>query len=187
VANDLAIARIFDVEGASRATFGNADLVHPDRCVLQPCAWTVLPEKASTYAFKTFLIDLNTHKQAAQSRAVRAAWAPTPRPHDIKVFINGKDLPLTPLDGGDEYLPNPGGQARRRGSMDDRCGEHGLLRRDLDRRAGGAGSCDLQDGYDLPCPDEGADPRGSRDVLGGQGPDDTGEQGGPRLQGLPRR
>jgi hypothetical protein len=89
-------------------------------CVTQPCEWTLLPDDATTYEFQAFLVNLDTRKATAKSALVEAVWKAPPRPDAFKFLINGKNLPLVPLDGVDEYLDAPVGklQAEARWTTD---------------------------------------------------------------------
>jgi hypothetical protein len=79
-------------------------------CVGPPCEWTLVPDATGTYEFQAFLINLETRKSTAKSAALQAVWKAPPRPDDFKLLINGKNMPLVPLDGVDDYLDTPVGK-----------------------------------------------------------------------------
>ncbi len=87
-----------DADGAS---FDEPAYVDKTRCVVSPCEWTVVPAKASTYEFKSFLVDLKTNEDAGSSDPVKLDWTAPPRPEAIKLFINGKTPKSTSLDDDD--------------------------------------------------------------------------------------
>jgi len=93
------------------ASFDRPEYVNKQRCIARPCAWIVLPGKASSYEFQAFLIDLRSNKPAGHSRSVKIDWAAPPRPHALRLFVNGKLPPTTPLDGED-YSDFPKGPMR---------------------------------------------------------------------------
>ena len=93
--------RGIDLKRPRRATFDQADYVDRHRCDAKPCEWTISPTAASTYEFRAFLIDLRSNKSAGQSAPVEVDWAAAPRPHALKLLVNGKSPPTTPLDGED--------------------------------------------------------------------------------------
>ncbi len=80
------------------------------RCIVLPCEWTVAPDAASTYEFRAFLIDQRKNKPAGKSAPVEVDWAAPPRPHALELLVNGKSMPVIPLDGGDEYIDIPAGK-----------------------------------------------------------------------------
>jgi len=90
-----------DLKRPQRATFARPDYVDRHRCVEKPCEWTVIPKAASTYEFRAFLIDLRNNKSTGESRPVQVAWKAPSRPHALKLLVNGKIPPTTPLDGED--------------------------------------------------------------------------------------
>jgi hypothetical protein len=90
-----------DLKRPQRATYGRPDYLDRHRCVEKPCEWTVIPKAASTYGFRAFLIDLRSNKSAGESTPVEVAWAAPPRPHALRLLVNGKIPPTTPLDGED--------------------------------------------------------------------------------------
>jgi hypothetical protein len=94
-----------DPDGAS---FDKAGYVDNQRCVATACEWTVVPAKAGTYEYKAFLVDLRDNKAAGASDAVKVDWAAPARPKAIKLFVNGKTPPRTPLED-DEYHDFPAG------------------------------------------------------------------------------
>jgi hypothetical protein len=82
-------------------------------CAGPPCEWTVVPDTASTYEFRAFLVDFQSGKSAGQSQPVQLVWAAPPAPRGLKLLINGKRLPTTPLEGGtDDYLKIPAGKVQ---------------------------------------------------------------------------
>jgi hypothetical protein len=93
--------RGIDLKRPQRATFDRPDYLDRHRCEEKPCEWTVAPNAASTYEFRAFLIDLRGNKSAGQSAPVEVDWAAPPRPHALKLLVNGKSPPTTPLDGED--------------------------------------------------------------------------------------
>jgi hypothetical protein len=88
-------------KGMSGASFDKPGYVDKTRCVLSPCEWTLAPAKASTYEFKAFLVDLRNGTDAGESDSVKLDWSAPPRPEAIKLFVNGKTPPTTPLTGED--------------------------------------------------------------------------------------
>jgi hypothetical protein len=98
-----------DLAGGHHPMPGASDLAMLG-CVVTPCEWTVVPDDAGTYEFQAFLINLDTQKSTAKSAALQAVWKAPPRPDDFKLLINGKNMPLVPLDGVDEYLDTPVGK-----------------------------------------------------------------------------
>ena len=95
-------------KGTSGASFDKPSYVDKTRCVLSPCEWTLAPAKASTYEFKAFLVDLSNGTDAGESDSVKLDWSAPPRPEAIKLFVNGKTPPTTPLTGED-YSKFPAG------------------------------------------------------------------------------
>ena len=84
---------------ADGASFDKPKYVEKTRCVANPCEWTIVPAKASTYQFKAFLIDLTNNKTSGESDGVKLDWAAPPRPQAIMLHVNGKTPPSVPLDG----------------------------------------------------------------------------------------
>jgi hypothetical protein len=95
-------------KGTSGASFDKPAYVDKTRCVLSPCEWTLAPAKASTYEYKAFLVDLRNGTDAGESDSVKLDWPAPPRPEAIKLFVNGKTPPTTPLTGED-YSKFPAG------------------------------------------------------------------------------
>jgi hypothetical protein len=95
-------------KGAGDASFDRPGYVDKTRCVASPCTWTVVPAKASTYEYKAFLVDLRNGSDAGASDPVRLDWTAPPRPEAIRLFVNGKTPPTTPLTGED-YSKFPAG------------------------------------------------------------------------------
>jgi hypothetical protein len=108
------------VESGGDGSFDDPDYLDPARCTLPPCSWDVVPGAAGTYDFRAFLIDVPANKTAGQSDSVRLEWTNPPRPHDFEFLVGGKRQKLTPLIGGDEYVPIPAGdlEAEARWSTD---------------------------------------------------------------------
>ncbi len=102
--------RGIDLDSTPRATYDHADYVAA-RCAASPCEWAVAPDKAGTYEFRAFLVDFITGKSTGESQPVKAAWDAPPRPRGLKLLINGKQLPITPLESDiDEYKDVPAGK-----------------------------------------------------------------------------
>ena len=60
-----------------------------------------------------FLVDVETRKSTGESEPVELVWAAPPRPHALKLLINGERYKTTPLVGGaDEYVAVPAGKLR---------------------------------------------------------------------------
>ena len=85
------------------STFDAPDYRAPYQCTGPPCEWTLTPEAAGTFEYRAFLLDTRDQKPKGESKSVQIQWTPSPRPHDLRLLINGKSLPTTPLDGGDDY------------------------------------------------------------------------------------
>jgi hypothetical protein len=98
-----------DLKRPQRATYNRPDYLDRHRCDAKPCEWTVIPNAASTYEFRALLIDLLSNKSVRRSRPVQVVWAAPPRPHALKLLVNGKNPPTTPLDG-DDYNDIPAGK-----------------------------------------------------------------------------
>lgn len=96
-------------KGAAGASFDHASYIDPNRCLGgTSCEWTVAPDKAGKYEYKVFLLDYVHNKIAGESNGVSVSWAAPPRPQAIKLFVNGKTPPTTPLQG-DNYVDFPAG------------------------------------------------------------------------------
>jgi hypothetical protein len=93
--------RGIDLKRPQHATYDRPDYLDRHRCDAKPCEWTVIPGPASTYEFRAFLIDLRNNKSVGQSRPVQVVWTAPPRPQALKLLVNGKSRPTTPLDGED--------------------------------------------------------------------------------------
>lgn len=105
--------RGIDVTHAPRATYDRPSYVDKTRCAAPPCEWTVVPDAAATYEFRAFLVDIRNQKSVARSAPVRAVWEAPPRPRAVKLLINGKRLPITPLEStADDYIDIPAGKLR---------------------------------------------------------------------------
>ena len=113
VGSNLALElRGINVTRTPRATYDHADYVGT-RCAGPPCEWTVAPDEAARYEFRAFLVDLRNGKSAGQSDPVQAAWDAPPRPRGLKLLINGKEQPITPLESTtDDYIHIPAGKLR---------------------------------------------------------------------------
>jgi hypothetical protein len=101
------------VDADGDASFDEPDFRDPKRCTLPPCQWDVLPDKAATYEFRAFLVDVTDgDKTDGESAAVEAVWTAPPRPQEIELLINGKRQKITPLTGGDDYVGTPVGKLK---------------------------------------------------------------------------
>ena len=106
VGSNLALElRGINLSSTPRATYDRADYVDRSRCAAEPCEWTVAPNAAATYEFRAFLVDIRNGKLAGdRSEPVEVVWDAPPRPRALKLLVNGKRQPITPLDTGtDEY------------------------------------------------------------------------------------
>ena len=92
------------------ASYEQPDYTAQAQCTASPCEWTVVPDKASTYEFKAYVVDAESQEESGSSDPVAAEWTAPARPEDFTFLINGKSYPLTPVaEGIDEYLPVPTG------------------------------------------------------------------------------
>ena len=107
--------RGINVSRTEHATYDRPDYRDKVRCFVLPCEWTVIPDAAAKYEFRTFLIDQRKEKSAGESEPVEVDWAAPPRPHSLKLLFNGKSLPTLALDGGDEYIDFPAGKVHVEG------------------------------------------------------------------------
>src|SRR5262249_10766121 len=92
---------------SDNASFDKPEFLE-QRCVAQPCEWTVVPAKAANYDFKAFLIDLRGNKAAGESNAVKRDGTAPPGPQATGLSVNGKAPPKTPM-GADDYSDFPAG------------------------------------------------------------------------------
>jgi len=96
--------RGINLSDSPRATYDHADYVET-RCAAEPCEWTVAPNAAGKYEFRAFLVDIRDGKSTDRSEPVEVDWEAPPRPRAIRLLVNGKRQPITPLDTGtDEYI-----------------------------------------------------------------------------------
>jgi len=103
--------RGIDLTRTPRATYDRADYVDKTRCAAPPCEWTVVPGAAATYEFRAFLLDFVNGETAGRSEPVEVVWDAPPRPRALKLLINGKPQPATPLEStADEYIDIPAGK-----------------------------------------------------------------------------
>jgi hypothetical protein len=104
--------RGINLDSTPRATYDRADYVDKTRCAAEPCEWTVAPNRAATYEFRAFLVDIRNGKSAGdRSEPVEVVWDAPPRPRALKLLVNGKPQPITPLaDTTDHYHDIPAGK-----------------------------------------------------------------------------
>ena len=106
VGSNLALElRGINLSSTPRASFDRADYVNKTRCAAEPCEWTVAPNAAATYEFRAFLVDIRDGESSGSSEPVEVVWDAPPRPRAVKLLVNGKRQPITPLETGtDEYI-----------------------------------------------------------------------------------